>query len=167
TQTCEMLALAEENAQVRAEEFVGGADEEITIERGDVDQAVRTVVDGIDIGEDAGGVREADDFFYRIDGADGVGGVADGYQFRFLVELGGEILDIESAIFPVNLGPADGDAFFFEGEPGGDVGVVVEAGDQDFVAGAEIAADGAGHHVGKAGHVGPKTISSAAQWRKW
>ena len=54
----------------------------------------------------------------------------------------------------MNLGPADGDAFFFEREPGRDVGVVIEARDQDFVAGAEVAADGAGHGEGQRGHVG-------------
>ena len=72
TQALEVLALAEEHAHVRAKEFVGRARQEIAIERGDVDQAVRAVVDGVDVGEGSGGVGEADDFFHGIDGAYGV-----------------------------------------------------------------------------------------------
>ena len=52
-----------------AEKFVGGAGEEVAVERGDVDQAVRSVVNGVDIGEGSGLMREADNLFYRIDGA--------------------------------------------------------------------------------------------------
>ena len=63
TKALEVLALAEEHAHVRAEEFVGGAGEEIAVERGDVDEAVRAVVDGVDVGEGSGRVGEADDFF--------------------------------------------------------------------------------------------------------
>ena len=129
-QALQVLALAEEHAHVRAEKFVGGADQKIAIERGDVDQAVRAVVDGVDVGERSGGVREADDFFYRIDGADRVGGVADGDEFRLRIDFRGEVGHVERAIFVVNLGPADGDAAIFcEREPRGDVGVVVEARD--------------------------------------
>ena len=54
----------------------------------------------------------------------------------------------------MNFCPADGHAFFFEREPGRNVGVVIEARDQDFVAGAEVAADRARHHIGQRGHVG-------------
>src|ERR1700678_931587 len=45
TQVLEMLAFAEENAHVRTEKFVGGAGEEIAVERGYIDEAVGAVVD--------------------------------------------------------------------------------------------------------------------------
>ena len=154
TQALEVLALAEEHAHVRAEEFVSRAHQEIAIERGHVDQAVRAVVDGVDVGEGAGGVGEADDFFYRIDGADGVGGVSGGDELRLGIDFRGEVGHVEGAVFVVDLGPADGHAAIFcHGEPGGNVGVVVEAGDDDFVAGLQIAADGAGDGEGQRGHV--------------
>ena len=87
TQALQVLALAEEHSHVRAEEFVGGADEKIAIERGDIDEAVRAVVDGIDVSERAGGVGEADDFLDGIDGADRVRCVADRNQLGSLVDL--------------------------------------------------------------------------------
>ena len=71
-QALQVFALAIKHAHVRAEEFVGGADEEIAIEVFHVDEAVWAVVDGVDVGESSGGVGEADDFFDWIDGADGV-----------------------------------------------------------------------------------------------
>src|SRR5216683_2418355 len=72
TQAGEMLALAEEDSHVRAKEFVGGADEKIAVE-----------VDGVDVGERSIRVRQTNDFFYRIDGADRVGGIADGDEPGF------------------------------------------------------------------------------------
>jgi hypothetical protein len=48
---------------------------------------------------------------------------------------------------------ADDYAFFFERAPGGDVGVVVEGGDDDFVASFQLAADGASEREGDGGHV--------------
>ena len=104
-----MLALAEEHAHVRAEKFVSRAHQKIAIERGHVDQAVRAVVNGVDVGERSGGVSEADDFFDRIDRADGVGSVSDGDQLRLRVDFRGEVGHVERAVFVVDLGPADGD----------------------------------------------------------
>src|SRR6202790_5732500 len=121
-QAGEMPALAEEHSHVRAEELVSGADKKIAIERGDVDEAVRAVVDGINVDERANGVGEAGDFFDRMDGADGIRRVADRDQFSFIVDLRGKIIEVERAILFVNFCPADGDAFFLEREPGRDVG---------------------------------------------
>ena len=92
--------------------------------------------------------------FHGIDGADCVRGIADGDEFCAVVDFAGKVGEIERAIFLVNFCPADGHTFFFEREPGGDVGIVIEAGDEDFVAGAEVASNGAGHGVSERGHVG-------------
>src|ERR1700730_5111083 len=61
--------------------------------------------------------------------------------------------------------PADGDTFFFQSEPGRDVGVVVESRDDDFVSGSQITADGAGHCIGQRRHVGAEDdfVGAAAQ----
>ncbi len=75
-QALQVLALAEEDAHVRAEEFVGRTRQKIAIERGHVDQPVRAVVHGVDVGESSRGVGEADDFLDWIDGANGIRGVS-------------------------------------------------------------------------------------------
>ena len=159
TQPRQMIALAEENAHMRSEEFVGGADEEVAIERGHVDEAVRAIVHGVDVGKRTGGVSQADDRLHRIDRAHGIRCVADGDKLGAFADFAGQVGDIERAIFFVDFGPADGDAFvvlfaiFGEREPGRDVGVVIEAGDQDFVPGTEVARDRTRDGVGKGGHV--------------
>ena len=112
-------------------------------------------MDGVDVGEGSGVVGEADDFLYGIDGADGVGGVSGGDQLRLGIYFRGEVGHVEGAIFVVDLGPADGhSAILCHLQPRGNVGVVVEAGDDDFVSGLQLAANGAGHGVGQRGHVG-------------
>ena len=78
TKALEVLALAEEHAHVRAEEFVSRARQEIAIERSDVDQAVRAVVNGVDVGEGSGLMGELYNLFHGIDGADRIRSVADG-----------------------------------------------------------------------------------------
>src|SRR5260370_2771818 len=77
------LTLAVERAHVRAEEFVGRADEEIAIERADIDWPVRRVVDGVDEHQRARFVGEFGDLLDRIYGAVGVGSFADGNKFCF------------------------------------------------------------------------------------
>jgi len=55
---------------------------------------------------------------------------------------------VERAIGFVELHRADDHTFFFERLPWGEIRVVVEQGEHDFVAGAEVAPDGAAHGVG-------------------
>src|ERR1700688_5333365 len=103
-----MLALAEEHAYVRAEEFVGGTGEKITIEGGHIDEAVRAVVDGVYVGKGAGSVGKANDCFDGIECADCVGCIANCYQPGAVVDFAGEVGQVDGAIFVVNLSPADG-----------------------------------------------------------
>jgi hypothetical protein len=79
----EQLALAVERAHVRAEEFVGRADEKIGVERAHIDRAVRRVVNGVDEHERADSVGQLGYFSDGVDGADGVRGVTNGNEFRF------------------------------------------------------------------------------------
>ena len=140
-QALQVLALAVENSHVRTEKLVGGAGQEIAIESADVDRPVRGVVDRVDVGKRALLVRQANDFLDVIDGADRVGGVADGHHpgaaADFLLQVG----QIESAVVFVDLDEANGYAALLERAPGRDVGVVIEMSEQDFVAGTEFAAD--------------------------
>jgi hypothetical protein len=137
----EQLALAVERAHMRAEKFVRRANEEVGVERADVDGAVWRIVNCVDEHERAGGVRELGDFGDGIDGANGVGGVTDGDEFCFARDFFAEVVEIERAVGIVNIGLTDDDAFFFECAPGRDVGVVIESGDDNFVAGLEITSD--------------------------
>src|SRR5260370_34092764 len=63
------------------------------------------------------------------------------------------IVEIEGTVRFANICLTDDDAFFLERPPGGDVGVVVQSGDDDFVPGLQLAADGAGEREGDGGHV--------------
>ena len=71
-ETKQMFALAVDAAHVRTEKFVGRAGEEISIQRADVDGAVRGIVDSVNECECAGGAGKANDFFDGIDCAHGV-----------------------------------------------------------------------------------------------
>ena len=77
TNFLEVLAFAVKYAHVRAEELVGGADEEIAIQGADVDWTMRSVVDGVNVGDRSSRARQADNFGDVVDGADSVGGVSD------------------------------------------------------------------------------------------
>ncbi len=68
---------APEDADVRAVELVGGAGEEVGAERGDVDEGVRGVVDGVHEHERAGGVGEIGGAPHVVDRAERVRGGAD------------------------------------------------------------------------------------------
>ena len=61
TPRLEELLLAEREPHVRAEELVRRADEDVDVPSGDVDGAMRRVVDGIGPGEGVDRVRELDD----------------------------------------------------------------------------------------------------------
>ena len=82
-----MPALAEEYSHVGTEEFVSGADQKVAIERSHIDQTVRPVVHGIDVGQRSDGVRQTNHLFHRIDGSHRVRGVADRDEFGFGAEL--------------------------------------------------------------------------------
>jgi hypothetical protein len=130
-----VLALSVERAHVGAEEFVGRAGQEITIEGADVDGSVRGVVDGVDERERPCFVCELSDFGYRIDRAYGVWGVAHGHQLGFCSDFLFQVVEIEGAVRFVDIDLADDYAFFFQRAPGGDVGVVIKRGYYDFVTG--------------------------------
>ncbi len=81
-QPLQVLALAVENAHVRAEEFVSRAGQEIAVECTYVNRAVRSVVDGIDVTQRSGLPRQAHHFGDVVDGAHRIRRIADRDQPR-------------------------------------------------------------------------------------
>ncbi len=149
----QMFPLSIENAHVRTEEFVSRANEEIAVDGADVDCSMGRIVNGVDVAERSGLARQAHNFGDVVDGAHGVGGVSHGDQFRATANFCRQILHVERAIGFVELDGADGHTFFFKGFPRGEVGVVIEQCEHDFVAGAEVSSEGAAQGEGERGHV--------------
>ena len=109
---------------------------------------------------------EVDDFLYRIDGADCIRGVSDRDQFGVLVDLAARsaMSRVQSSSW-ISTQRTVTPAIFAMSEPGRDVGVVVEAGEQDLVSGLEFAANGAADGEGQRGHVRAEDdfVSAAVQ----
>ena len=72
------LAARVHEPDVRAEELVGGAEQEVAADGPDVDRAVQRVVHRVDDAQRAGLARQRRGARDVVDGADGVGRVADG-----------------------------------------------------------------------------------------
>ena len=136
-QALEQLALAERHAQVRPEELVRRAEEDVDVPAGDVDRPVRPVVDGVGPRERARAVRELDDSRDVRGRADRVRRDRERDDPRPVGELRLEVLEVEREVV-VHAGEADDDAEVVrELEPGRDVRVVVELRADDLVAGLQ------------------------------
>ena len=81
-QAIEDLGLPVQRAEMRPEPLVGRADEEVRVERLDVDRAVRRERDRVDVGQRADLVRARDDLGDRVDRPDRVAGIADRDELR-------------------------------------------------------------------------------------
>ena len=132
-ESLEQVTLAPEEAHVRREDFVAGADEIIAVEILDIERAMRRVLNRVEKYLRAGGMGQPGGFFHVHDRAERVGGHGAGDEMGARVEQGLEIVGVERAII-THFPPANLDAAALESEPGGDVGFVVEIGDDDFAA---------------------------------
>src|SRR5215469_364310 len=72
TKFVQLFALPKENAHVRAEELVRRAGEKVAVQHRYVNQAMRAIVDGIDVREGSGSVSKSGDHADRVDGTDSV-----------------------------------------------------------------------------------------------
>ncbi len=134
-QAVEDLGLAVQRAEVRPEPLVGAADEEVGVERLDVDRAVGRVGDRVDVRQRADLVGARDDLGDRVDRPDRVAGIADRDELGVRVELRFEVLEVERHVVQVDVDPADGHAAIGGHRlPGADVGLVVQRRDHDLVA---------------------------------
>ena len=114
------------------------------------------VVHGIGPGERTGLARERRDALRVGEGADRIGGEWERDHARTVGELPLEVVHVQAAVI-VDVDEAHGQALVVrELDPGGDVAVVVEARDQDLVAGLERAADRPREGEVQRGHVRPE-----------
>ena len=119
--------------------LVGRAEQDVDAERGDVDRPVRGEVDGVGPGERACRVGELDHPRDVDERPDRVGGEREGDDSRPIGELPLQVGEVEPALV-VDVREADDQvAVTRELEPGRDAAVVVEAGHDDLVAGAQLA----------------------------
>ena len=130
----EEVALAEREPEVRPEELVRRADEDVDVPGGDVDRPVRRVVDGVRPRERARLVRERDETGHVRRGPDGVRGHGERDDARALGQERREVVVVELELVGHARDADDDPEVVRELEPGRDVGVVVERGDDDLVA---------------------------------
>ena len=155
-QTLQVVALAVENSHVRAEKFVSRAGQKIAVEGAHVNRSMGSVVDGIDITQSSRLPRQTHHFGDVVYCAHRIRCVADRDQPGPAPDLRSQVAHVESAIFFVEVRRADGHTLFFQRFPGREIGVVVEQGEDDLVAGAEFASKGAAQGESQRRHVGAK-----------
>jgi hypothetical protein len=139
---CEQIFASAGDAEVRPEELVRRADQDVDSERGDVDRPVRGVMNGVGPRERTGVVCEPRDRLRVGQCAERVRRERERHDLHPVVELGGEVVEVERRVV-ANRGDADVQpAVVRQLEPRRDVGVVVELGDDDGVAGVPRARGG-------------------------
>ena len=169
----EQRRVGAQHAGVRAVPLVRRRDEHVAAERGDVDAAVRGQMHGVDEHPGADGVRRGDDRGEVGDRAEQVRRPGDGDPPGALVDEvdhGGRVEDagrrVERGEHVLGAGLVAGQA------PRGDVGVVVEPGADDSVAGPSVAATARVNANVRVVMFAPNTMpsgsapsSSATRWR--
>ena len=115
---------------------------------------MRRVVNGVDEAPGAHGFGGCGDAGHIVDGADRVRRVADGDDLRLMVDQGKQLVDVERAVLASKVGDTDNRTGLLQGLPGGEVGVVIEIGQHDLIAGLELPPQGAAERESQAGHVG-------------
>ena len=96
---------------------------------------------------------EANDFLDWIDRAYRIRCISHGHQLAWAADLCGQVDHIEGAVLLANLRPANSDTALCQRLPWGDVGVVIEARQHDFIARPEFATDGSTDREGQRSHV--------------
>ena len=81
-QALQLLALAVENSQMRPEELVAGAGQEVAIQRPHIDRPMRRIMHGVDERHRSRSMRQPAHFVHIVDRADSIGGLADRNQPR-------------------------------------------------------------------------------------
>ena len=141
------------HAEVRAAELVRRAEHDVRVDRLHVHRLVRGVVHRVDPGERADAVCQLAHALRVDDGADRVRGPGERDDLRPLAQLRLEIREVERRV-GVDVDVRDDEPEVVgELDPGGHVAVMVEARDEDLVAGLQLAAEHArqvevdGRHV--------------------
>ncbi len=99
----------------------------------------------------------SNDGSHIIDGADGVGSVPNGDELCPFRDLGTQIVHVERTRCQIDIGDAHNNtALFFERQPRGYVGVVVQGSYDNFISTLQCAADGAAECERQRGHIRAK-----------
>jgi hypothetical protein len=152
----EHLGPAAGDAEVRPAELVRRADEHVGADGADVDRLVRRVVDRVHPGERPGVVREPADAPGVGDGTDRVRRPGERHHLGARPEFALQVREVERGVVVQRDVPDHQVTVVRDLQPGGDPGVVVQAGHQDLVAGPERARGGPGQREVQRGHVGPE-----------
>ena len=134
-QGVENFRAAPEHADAgRGVDLVAGKREEIDAERLHVDADVGDGLRGVDQHERPGVFRGAGHFRDRIDGAEGVGNPGEREDFRALVEQGKERVLVQRAVLVAGNHLENRAGALAEHLPRNDVGMVLQRGNEDFIA---------------------------------
>jgi hypothetical protein len=156
----ELIGASPEKAYVRAEDLVAGEREEVGVERLNIDQSVRPVVDRVHEHERSSLVRQAGRARHVHDPSGRVRRERqrdEPHAARARAEEAGQGIEIEASRVPSREVPDDGlDAARLEPEPGADVGFVVELGHDHPVALLESRPQRLRGHADQGGRVQPE-----------
>ena len=131
-----------QNADVRAEELVRRAGQEVAIPRLHVDGAVRRVMHGVEVDQRPRRVRLPGEGGHVRHAPHGVAGAGQRRQTDPAVQFAGQVVPIERAVLGPNVHEADlGPGVPRRQHPRADVGVVVQTRDDHHVAGLQRAGD--------------------------
>ncbi len=120
---------------MRPVEFIRRARQKLDIQRADVDDPMRRVLDSVYKYPGAGGVGHLSDLLDRIDRPNGIGSIPDRDQFRFLIQGCFQSVQPELAGLNIKIDPLNIDAGIRgDQSPRGDIGVVIKAGNHDRIA---------------------------------
>ena len=143
-------------AEMRAAELVWRAEQDVSADAAHVDRLVRRIVDGVNPGQRAGLAGEPAHPPGIHDRADGIGRPGKRDHLRARPELSLQILEIERRVV-IQLDVPDDQAFVVRQlQPRRDAAVVIQRGDEDLIARAEIARGGARQREVQRGHVRPE-----------
>ena len=140
---------------MRAEELVRRNGEEVRSESSDIEEAVRRVVNRVDIGQSAYPVSSADQPFEIGDGPNRVRGSGGGHEAGAPVDDLGYLLDLKPAsILRIEVDPSDFNAGVpCRYDPRPHVCVVVQSGDHDVVPDHPRCREGSADRQRERGHV--------------
>ena len=156
SQRLEQVVASIKRPDMRAEELVGGANEKVTAQVLHIDGAMRRIVHSIHIDPGFHIVRQLGHTSHMVDRTHRVRCVSQGNDPGPRGDGRLQICHIEGAVSGVEIDKADDGAAFLQRQPGRDVGIVIETGDDNLVARRECPTDSPAHGEGQAGHVGAK-----------
>ncbi len=111
-------------------------------------------------------MRQAHNLVHVVDGAYGIGGPSDGDHAGVATNLRREIEHINRAIARLNIRRAHLHTAFFQTDPRRDIGVMVKAADQQFIAALQFPTESATQGERQRRHVGAEDHFVASQLKK-